>query len=233
MKVIFPTAVYILFLICERSYGQNDSVKIAGFEITAGIPMIYPFYTNLSAEGSKLNSGPKLSISLIQKFNSETAISYNVNLKYRRDLKSKYVIGVLYCRYLSRTNHQYLHDLIILNGGLESRLTSKKDSKFSFHVLLNASLGLIHNFGHAYGGMFTYPKYYSNANIFIFGLEEGLSFQYKLNKRFYIENELRLLTYATAGYADVLMFYGKERIYMKRTGVAFSRLLSLNVGYKF
>lgn len=233
MKLIFRTAVYFLLLICGKSYGQNDSIKISRFEISAGIPMIYPLYPSISAEGSKLNSGPKLAINLIQKFNSEKAISYNANFKYLKNDRNKYTFGVLYCRYLSRSGERHLHDLIILSGGLENRLTATRNTKFSFNVSLNATLGLVNNFGHAYGGMFVYPKYYSNADIFIFGLEEGLSLQYKLNKGFYIEHELRMLVYATAGYADVLMSYGPERRYLKRTGVSFSRLLSINVGYKF
>jgi len=221
-KLLFVLAV---FFILSIAHGQTDSAKTQ--EISFGISIIPPLYPGFA----RIISGdiPSLGLNLMGK--SYYSVPININYRFYKNNKGKNNLS--FVAVVPVNDYSDFSYYAISYG----KTIFKLNKKGTFSLNGDLLVGYLKYKSWGLGGMFTFPKFYKGADLLLTGFNIGLTAHHKLSSRLFLENEIYFLTYYTRGN----LYYYDSRTYPttvgtskeSKMGITFSKLLSVNIGYKF
>jgi hypothetical protein len=220
MKKYFLLLSCFVILISTLGYCQNDSLgrNKPSQEISFGtsmLPLLCPTISN-----GRINNGKLPGLGVERSLFNTAAI--DLNYRFVRN-ENKYRLGILVASSAkSYENFSYA----FVTAGANVRSLNKKRT-----ISLNCDLltGYLQYSDWAIGGVMLSHKFYTQAQLFVLGVDLGITAQYNISKRWFFEHETYILLYGASGKA----YYGSGSENVSMIAFTFSKLLGLNLGYRF
>lgn len=221
--------VTAIFINLGFAFAQRDTVKRR--ELSFGLSMVPPIYPTFAASMSGnmpaiwLN-GPR---GRYAGFPLQYCAPINVNYRFGSDgVKNRFSLQAVVPLSSSA-------EVAYCLAGYGATLVNL-NKKGTFSINGEVLIGYMHYGAWGVGGWYAYPKYYLGADLLLTGSNVGVTAQYSLGKKMFLENELYLFAYYTRGkvyFEDPKTCYGCTGSDVdSKWGMTFSKLLAFNLGFR-